>query len=82
MCIRDRYNGVEKASAVKDKLIEMIHLNETLYCCGIACSSQGFRTKAGNYQIDLLLANVCKQNVTRFLSLIHIATATVVPHRW
>ena len=60
------YNGVEKASAVKDKLIEMTHLNETLYCCGIACSSQGFRTKAGNYQIDLLLANVCKQNVTRF----------------
>ena len=60
------YNGVEKASAVKDKLIEMTHLNETLYCCGIACSSQGFKTKAGNYQIDLLLANVCKQNVTRF----------------
>ena len=44
----------------------MTHLNETLYCCGIACSSQGFKTKAGNYQIDLLLANVCKQNVTRF----------------
>ena len=60
------YNGAEKASAVKDKLIEMTHLNETLYCCGIACSSQGQRTKAGNYQIDLLLANVCKQNVTRF----------------
>ena len=32
------YNGVEKASAVKDKLIEMTHLNETLFCCGIACS--------------------------------------------
>ena len=60
------YNGVEKASMVKDKLIEMTHLNETLYACGIACSSEGFRTKAGNYQIDLLLANVCKQNVTRF----------------
>ena len=51
------YNGAEKASAVKDKLIEMTHLNETLYCCGIACSSQGQRTKAGNYQIDLLLAS-------------------------
>ena len=25
------YNGVEKASAVKDKLIEMTHLNETSY---------------------------------------------------
>ena len=62
------YNGVEKASAVKDKLIEMTHLNETLYSCGIACSCEGCPTKAGNYQIDLLLANVCKQNVTRFPS--------------
>lgn len=60
------YNGVSKASHIKDKLIEMVHLNETLYCCGIACSSQGCRTKAGNYIIDMLLANVCKQNVTRF----------------
>ena len=48
------------------EFIEMTHLNETLFCCGIACSAQGFKTKAGNYQIDLLLANVCKQNVTRF----------------
>ncbi|MDR2133007.1 MAG: 4-hydroxyphenylacetate 3-hydroxylase family protein [Clostridiales Family XIII bacterium] len=60
------YNGAQKASHVKDKLIEMTHLNETLYCCGIACSAEGYPTKAGNYQIDLLLANVCKQNVTRF----------------
>lgn len=60
------YNGASKASHVKDKLIEMTHLNETLYCCGIACSSEGHATAAGNYQIDLLLANICKQNVTRF----------------
>lgn len=60
------YNGVSKASHIKDKLIEMIHLNETLYCCGIACSAEGNQTMAGNYQIDNLLANVCKQNVTRF----------------
>ena len=60
------FNGAQKASHIKDKLIEMTHLNETLYCCGIACSSQGTKTKAGNYLIDLLLANVCKQNVTRF----------------
>lgn len=59
------YNGVPKASHIKDKLIEMIHLNETLYSCGIACSTEGKKTKAGNYQIDLLLANICKQNVTR-----------------
>lgn len=60
------YNGAQKASHIKDKLIEMTHLNETLYCCGIACSAEGYPTAAGNYQIDLLLANVCKQNVTRF----------------
>lgn len=60
------YNGAAKASHVKDKLIEMTHLNETLYCCGIACSAEGYPTEAGNYQIDMLLANVCKQNVTRF----------------
>lgn len=60
------YNGAHKASHIKDKLIEMTHLNETLYSCGIACSAEGHKTDSGNYIIDLLLANVCKQNITRF----------------
>ena len=60
------YNGAAKASHIKDKLIEMTHLNETLYACGIACSAEGAPTASGNYLIDLLLANVCKQNITRF----------------
>jgi 4-hydroxybutyryl-CoA dehydratase/vinylacetyl-CoA-Delta-isomerase len=60
------YNGAQKASHVKDKIIEMTHLNETLYSSGIACSSEGIKTASGNYLIDLMLANVCKQNVTRF----------------
>jgi 4-hydroxybutyryl-CoA dehydratase/vinylacetyl-CoA-Delta-isomerase len=60
------YNGTENASHIKDKLVEMTHLNETLYSCGIACSSLGFKREAGNYEMDMLLANVCKQNVTRF----------------
>lgn len=59
------YNGVPKASHIKDKLIEMNHLNETLYSCGIACSCEGCPTEAGNYYVDTLLANVCKQNITR-----------------
>lgn len=59
------YNGVPKASHIKDKIIEMNHLNESLYSCGIACSCEGCATKAGNYYVDTLLANVCKQNVTR-----------------
>ena len=60
------YNGVERASHIKDKLTEMIHLNETLYSSGIACSAEGYETPSGTYVIDLLLANICKQNVTRF----------------
>jgi 4-hydroxybutyryl-CoA dehydratase/vinylacetyl-CoA-Delta-isomerase len=60
------YNGTENASHIRDKLVEMTHLNETLYSCGIACSSLGFQREAGNYEMDTLLANVCKQNVTRF----------------
>jgi len=69
------FNGVPKASHLKDKLVEMIHLNETLYCCGIACSSEGAPTPAGNYLIDLLLANVCKQNVTRLpYEIVRLAT--------
>jgi len=59
-------NGVAKASHIKDKLVEMTHLNETLFSCGLACSAEGHCTAAGNYEIDMLLANVCKQNVTRF----------------
>jgi 4-hydroxybutyryl-CoA dehydratase/vinylacetyl-CoA-Delta-isomerase len=61
-----KYNGVDKSTHIKDKLIEMIHLNETLFCCGIACSALGIKRDAGNYEMDMLLANVCKQNITRF----------------
>jgi 4-hydroxybutyryl-CoA dehydratase/vinylacetyl-CoA-Delta-isomerase len=60
------YNGVANASHIKDKIVEMTHLNETLYSCGIACSAAGSKTPAGNYLVDILLANICKQNVTRF----------------
>jgi 4-hydroxybutyryl-CoA dehydratase/vinylacetyl-CoA-Delta-isomerase len=44
----------------------MIHLNETMFAAGIACSALGHQTSAGNYEVDMLLANVCKLNVTRF----------------
>jgi 4-hydroxybutyryl-CoA dehydratase/vinylacetyl-CoA-Delta-isomerase len=59
-------NGVARASHIRDKIVEMIHLNETLFACGVACSARGQATAAGNYLVDLLLANVCKLNVTRF----------------
>lgn len=61
-----RMNGVHKAGHINEKIVEMIHLNETIYSCGIACSATGSRTAAGNFQVNMLLANVCKLNVTRF----------------
>ena len=60
------YNGVANASHIKDKLVEMTHLNETIFAAGVASSYQAHRTASGNYQNDDMLANVCKHNVTRF----------------
>ncbi|MGB5932378.1 MAG: 4-hydroxyphenylacetate 3-hydroxylase N-terminal domain-containing protein, partial [Anaerolineae bacterium] len=60
------YNGVASASHIRRKIAEMIHLNETLYSCGLACSVSGAPSASGTYLADILLANVCKQNVTRF----------------
>lgn len=60
------YNGADRASHVRDKIIEMNHLNETLYCGCIACAAEGHREPSGTWYVDTLLANVHKQNVTRF----------------
>jgi 4-hydroxybutyryl-CoA dehydratase / vinylacetyl-CoA-Delta-isomerase len=60
------YNGVANASHIKDKLVEMTHLNETIFAAGIASSYQSHQTPSGNWQNDDMLANVCKHNVTRF----------------
>jgi 4-hydroxybutyryl-CoA dehydratase/vinylacetyl-CoA-Delta-isomerase len=59
------YNGAAKASHVKDKIVEMNHLNETLFCGCIACAAEGHREESGTYLVDVLLANVHKQNITR-----------------
>ncbi|MGI0062816.1 MAG: 4-hydroxyphenylacetate 3-hydroxylase C-terminal domain-containing protein, partial [Nitrosotalea sp.] len=60
------YNGVPDVSHIRDKLVEMTHLNETIYATGIASSSQAHQTKSGVWLNDDMLANVTKHNVTRF----------------
>ena len=60
------YNGIPNVSHIKDKIIEMTHLNETIFAAGIASSHQGHRMKSGVYINDEMLAQVCKHNVTRF----------------
>ncbi len=57
--------GTAGASHIRDKLVEMVHLAETLYCCSIACSCQGYALPAGNFMADPLLANITKLNVTK-----------------
>lgn len=59
------YQGTSKASHVRDKLAEMVHLTETIYSGSIACSAMGSKTDSGAYYPDPLLANCTKHNVTR-----------------
>jgi len=59
-------HGTEKTSHIKDKIAEMIHLNETLHAGALASTGKGYRTPSGAYAVDPLLANVCKLNITRF----------------
>lgn len=60
-------NGVARASHIRDKLVEMTHLTETVFSCSIACSALGSPTLSGSYFVDPLLANVTKLNVTRHI---------------
>ena len=61
------YQGTSKASHIKDKLNEMMHLTETLYACAIAAACMGSETPSGAYFVDRLMANVCKHNVTKMI---------------
>ena len=60
------YNGVEAASHIKDKLVEMTHLNETIYSSCMAAAHQAKPVASGAYINDEMLSNVAKHNVTRF----------------
>jgi 4-hydroxybutyryl-CoA dehydratase/vinylacetyl-CoA-Delta-isomerase len=60
------YNGIPNVSHIKDKLVEMTHLNESIFAAGIASSYQAHKLKSGVWLNDDMLAQVCKHNVTRF----------------
>jgi 4-hydroxybutyryl-CoA dehydratase/vinylacetyl-CoA-Delta-isomerase len=59
-------NGVEKASHIKDKLVEMTHLNETIFSSCVAGAARSVTMASGAQINDEMLSNVAKQNVTRF----------------
>ncbi len=60
------YNGVPGASHIKDKLVEMTHLNETIWSSGVASAHEAVELDSGVWINDPMLANVAKHNVTRF----------------
>ena len=57
--------GTDRASHIREKLAEMMHLTETLYSGSVSCSAMGQKTPSGAYYPDPLLANCTKHNVTR-----------------
>jgi len=60
------YNGTDKASHVKDKIVEMNQLNEALFCGTLACAHEGHAEPSGTYIVDALMANVFKYNITQY----------------
>lgn len=60
------YQGTSKASHIRDKIIEMIQLNETMISCSLSCAYEGHQEPCGTYFVNTLFANVSKLNVTRF----------------
>ncbi|MCB9631456.1 MAG: 4-hydroxybutyryl-CoA dehydratase [Sandaracinus sp.] len=59
-----RENGVRKASHVRDKLVQMAHLTETIHGLGVGASAKGTLHPSGVWVVDPILANVCKHHVT------------------
>ncbi|MEE2637543.1 MAG: 4-hydroxyphenylacetate 3-hydroxylase N-terminal domain-containing protein [Acidobacteriota bacterium] len=57
--------GTEKNAVVRDKLVEMIHMNETTYASAIGASAMGYPLPCGAYMVDPMMANTVKQNITR-----------------
>ena len=57
--------GTDRNGVVRDKLIEMIHMNETTYASAIGASAMGYPLPCGSYMVEPMMANTVKQNITR-----------------
>lgn len=60
-----RIHNVRRASHIRDKLVEMTHLTETIHGLGLAASHRSSCHACGVWQVDPVLANVTKHHVTR-----------------
>ena len=62
--------GTDKNAVVRDKLVEMIHMNETTYASAIGASAMGYKLPCGSFMVEPMMANTVKQNITRNVYLI------------
>jgi 4-hydroxybutyryl-CoA dehydratase / vinylacetyl-CoA-Delta-isomerase len=60
-----RILGTERNQVVRDKLVEMVHMNETTYASAIGASAMGYELPCGSFMVDPMAANTVKQNITR-----------------
>ena len=60
-----RILGTDRNAVVRDKLTEMIHMNETTYASAIGAGAMGYRLACGSYMFDPMMSNTVKQNITR-----------------
>ncbi|HOX36831.1 MAG TPA: 4-hydroxyphenylacetate 3-hydroxylase family protein [Candidatus Brocadiia bacterium] len=54
------YNGIQKASHVREKLVDFMITAEIVHGCGLAASLKGNETPSGTYLPDMVYANVGK----------------------
>lgn len=52
-----RYNGIEKASHIRQKLVELITIAEQIYACGIAAAVQGKKSASGIFLPNSIFCN-------------------------
>ncbi len=60
-----RILGTDRNAVVRDKLVEMIHMNETTYASAVGASAMGYQLPCGSCMVDPMMANTVKQNITR-----------------
>lgn len=60
-----RILGTDRNAVVRDKLVEMVHMNETTFASAIGASAMGYELPCGSFMVDPMAANTVKQNITR-----------------
>lgn len=58
------YNGVERASHIREKITNLILMRQIIYACGLAAADLGIKTPSGAYVPNPTVANVGKYLVS------------------